>query len=99
MNAYMECHECVRQMQVSLEDFDVSGDVSWPQRSILDIALRMVRSVMRTYSEVSHERAMELAKVCWWEAVRRILSFFKDDAKMTRKVRLVLDLMRASQVE
>ncbi len=97
--AYLEPHELIRQLMVSYSDWEVEGDVTWLSRTMRDWCLRLVRSLMRTYSELPYERASELAKVCVWESVRRTLWHDGGKGYLSRKLRFGLQLVAIQEVE
>ena len=71
MNDNIKPHEAVRQLMQVLDDFQVSGDVTWPLRSIRDISLDYLRAISMRYPNMSENEKNYLARLTFFEVVKR----------------------------
>ena len=71
MNQRIELSEALRQLGNHWDEFRCSGDVGWLSRSLRDVGVRILRTVVSTYPSVSQIEACTLVKVVFIEGMRR----------------------------
>ena len=72
MEANYLMHELTRTLMGKLSDFRVKSDSSWLTRSVRDVIIGGVRTIVKIYPSVTFEQALGAMKVCTELAVLRI---------------------------
>ncbi len=92
MSQSIECFEAMRHHCTVLSDFDEKGDCLWPMRTSYDIHVRLVRTLMRTYSTMRDDVASKVSRLVFHEAWRRHFRGVSAGSRLHKKMLYLREL-------